>query len=296
MIGRTRTRGALAEILPAADTALPFGLVDLFGNDLDAYAEVICAPGDQVAGFMTRGEGPEFGERVRIAIGELGLGQTAWETYARLAEWFEHKRIFFKLEWHRTPAGLEPLAACYFRRRPQVAEALARLAAPASVGARVRELAGALDKASIHFVSAAFRPERAPHHKLYFSQLHAPPDCAPAAHVERVLELFGITGAARDRWRELHEPTLGIGEHTFFVSTSYTGDQVSPSFKIDYPEVSPARAAAWRPVAERAQVMREAQVACTRAGVPVLSYLGVRFQPGADAPALKYYADVPVAP
>ena len=41
--------------------------------------------------------------------------------------------------------------------------------------------------------------------------------------------------------------------------------------------------------------MREAEAACTRAGAPALSYLGVRFAPDA-APALKYYADVPGGP
>jgi hypothetical protein len=290
MIGRTRTRGALADVLRPDETALPFGIVDLFGNDLDAYAEIICGPGDAVAGFMTRGEGAEFGERVRVALRELGLGQTAWDTYTRLATWFEHKRIFLKVEWHRTAGGLEPLAACYFRRRPAVGDALEQLAAAPAVRERVQAVAGALGKTSIHFVSAAFRPERAPHHKLYFSQLATQPR-GSSAGVASVFELFG---APRAQWDELHEPTLGIGERTFFVSLSYSGDRVAPTFKIDYPEVSPARAAAWRP-AERAQVMREAEAACTRAGARSLSFLGVRFAPGAAAPALKYYADVPGA-
>jgi hypothetical protein len=299
-LGRIRTRAALAGELPRDQTALPFALVELFGNDLDAYAELISGPGDQVAGFMTRGEGVQFTERVRIAFAELGLGRAAYERYAALSTWFEHLRAFLKIEWHRTPAGLEPLAACYFRRRPPVPTALARLA-EFGVGprplARAQALAYALDKPTIHFVSAAFRPDHPPHHKLYFSQMaDASSRAAAMARVERVFELFGITGPTHERWRELHEATVGFGEPTFFVSTSFVDDEPSPSFKIDYPGVSAVRASEWRPRAERPAIVLEVERACARAGTRALSFLGVRFSPDAPAPTLKYYADVPIAP
>ena len=153
-----------------------------------------------------------------------------------------------------------------------------------------------LEKPTIHFVSAAFRPEHPPHHKLYFSQMaDASNRAAAMARVERVFELFGITGATRDGWRDLHEPTVGFGEPTFFVSTSFTGDELSPSFKIDYPNVSGVRAAEWQPRSRRPTVMLEIDRLCTRAGIRALSFLGVRFAPDATAPTIKYYADVPIA-
>jgi hypothetical protein len=42
--------------------------------------------------------------------------------------------------------------------------------------------------------------------------------------------------------------------------------------------------------------MLEIDRLCTRAGARALSFLGVRFAPDAPAPAIKYYADVPIPP
>jgi len=299
-LGRVRTRAALAAELSRDHTALPFALVDLFGNDLDAHAELIGAPGDQVVGFLTRGDGAQFAERIRIALAELGLGPAAVERHAALSAWFEHLRAFVKLEWHRTPDGLEPRAACYFRRRPPVATALARLAelgVDRRALTRADELADALDKATIHFVSTGFRPGHPPQHKLYFSQLaDATGRAAAMVRLERVFDLFGVTGSAHERWRELHDASTGIGDQTVLVSISVAGGAAATSFKIDYPGVPAVRAAEWRPRPERAECVREIEQLCHRAGARTLSYLGVRFTPGEPAPALKYYTAVPVDP
>jgi hypothetical protein len=295
--GRSRTRAALAEALPRDQAALASALVDLFGHELDGYAELISGPGETVTGFMTRGEGAPFAERVRIVFAELGLGAAAYERFAALSTWFAHRRGFLKIEWHLGDAGCEPLVACYFRRRPAVAEALVRLGelgvGPASL-ARVRMVSEMLDKATIHFVSAAFRPGRPVHHKVYFSQMaDAIGRPAAAVRLERVFDLFEIAGPGRERWRELHETMLGGGAPTWFVSTSCVADQPSENFKIDYPEVAAAHAVLWRPADERAARAAEIERVCSRAGTQALSFLGVRFFPGDAAPAIKYYADVP---
>lgn len=300
MTGRLATRAALARLLPDAVRDVPFALVELFGKELDQYAEIIVAPGaaagPTMGGFMTRGEGPGFSERVRIALAELDLG-VARDHHAALATWFEHLRAFFKLEWHVVGDTLAPLAACYFRRRPSIdlaCERLAALGAGPSALARVREVADALEKTSIHFVSAAFRPGHAPSHKLYFSQL-ADAEARPRvrARIERVFELFGIAGEARDVWRAHHDDTVGFGEPTCFVSMSFVGDALAPSFKIDYADVSPARAAAWRlRQPDAATVEPDARLACALANTRALSFLGVRFARDAAAPTLKYYADI----
>lgn len=298
-VGRVRTRALLASELPRDHGELALALVDLFGDELDAYAELISGPGEQVTGFMTRGEGAGFAERARFAFAQLGLGVEAYDHYAALARWFEHRRGFLKIEWHHTADGIEPLVACYFRRRPAVDAALARLAGlglgPRAV-ARAAELASALDKGSIHFVSAAFRPGQPPHHKLYFSQLaDAASRAAVVVRLGRVFDLLDIRGAGRAAWREQHDATLRGAAPTLFVSTSFAGDEPSPTFKIDYPEVSPTQAAQWRPAGERRDRVHEIERLCSRAGSDALSFLGVRFFPGNAAPAIKYYADVPRA-
>jgi hypothetical protein len=298
MLGRTRTRSALASLLPRDETTLPFTFVDLFGNELDAYAEIIAGPGGKVAGFMTRGEDGGFGQRAQLAMKELGLDEASREVHRALAAWFENKRAFLKLEWHQGPDGVEPLVACYFRRRPSLASTMVRLA-ELGVGpeplARARAMGEVLDKGTVHFVSAAFRPGRAPHFKLYFSQLADGPDRVKSTErVARVHDLFGVTGPLRDRWRELHENTVGPGVETFFVSMSCTGDELSPSFKIDYPNVSATGASEWRPSGERPEVVLEIERTCAMAGQRALTFLGVRFAPGEPTPTLKYYADVPL--
>jgi hypothetical protein len=89
----------------------------------------------------------------------------------------------------------------------------------------------------------------------------------------------------------MHAATVHVADSTIFVSISMTADQVSPSFKVDYPEVSPARAASWS--REAAAIETSAAALSAQAGCQRLSYLGVRFQPGEDLPTLKLYADVP---
>jgi len=295
--GRARTRAAIAGALPADHAARAVAVVERLGDELDGYAELIAGPDDRVAGFLTRGEGAGFAERARIAFAELGLDAAAGDHHAALSAWFEHRRGFVKFEWARAPSGWAPAVACYFRRRPAVADALARLA-ELGVGprsrTRIEALAGILDKRTVHFVSAAFRPGQPPAHKLYFSQLAAAGAReAVAARIERVFDLFEIDGPARESWRALHEPMLGPGEPTAFVSTSATGDAPSPSFKLDYAGVPAVAAARWSPPGDRPARLREIERLCSRAGAAMLSFLGVRFAPGEAAPAIKYYADVP---
>jgi hypothetical protein len=249
---------------------------------------------------MTRGEDAGFTERARATLVQLGMPDEAVAHHRALAEWFEHVRAFLKLEWHVGPAGAAPLAACYFRRRPPVDEVLARLARW-GVGTAGRELAmdvgRILEKDTVHFVSAAFRPGNAVHHKLYFSQ-YLTPDTADrvAARIARVFRLFGIPHDVEERWRRNHDRTVHLDESTLFLSVSFTADATSPSFKIDYPEVAPVRAAVWLPEPEQLDAIHEAEAACALVGCPAVSFLGVRFAPDRPAPSLKYYCDVPSPP
>ena len=295
--GRAVTRSMLGQLLPrrAAPTALAFA--DLLGPNLDDYAELILGPAARPVGFMTRGEDATFTERVRLILRELDMPGDAVQHHERLATWFEHLRAFAKLEWHPVGDGenAEPLVAVYFRRRPQADDVIARMETWGmnwETRGLVRDVAGLLKKASVHFVAAAFRRGQPVHHKLYFSQFVTPETRGVVAtRMERVLGLFGLPQEQRDRWRVQHDRHTGRGETTVFLSFSFTADAIGRSVKIDYPGASGEEAASWLAPEERPAVIAEVARACELAGRRRLSYLGVRLEPGC-APALKYYADL----
>lgn len=273
----------------AADTA---AIVDRFQPELDAYAELIVGPGQAPLGFMTRGEDDSFTSRARVTLEALGMPPAALDHHARLAEWFEHRRAFFKVEWHRTANGFEPLAACYFRRRPRVDDLVLKLArwgiAPAARLA-ILELAERCAKRTVHFVSAAFRPGSVVHHKMYFSQWVRPETRdTVAARIERIMARYRLQ---IPDWKAHHRLMLDPGESTIFVSTSITAEAPSDAFKIDYPEVGAARAAIWLPPAEQAAVIDDISSNAQHMGAHEASFLGVRFHPGRPTPTLKYYFD-----
>jgi hypothetical protein len=291
--GRYLLRQAFLQLLPD-DTAVPFTLTDLFAEWLGGYTEIIAGPGGRPIGFMTHGEGPQFTERVRIALEQLGLPAAARAHHQELARWFEHRRGFFKVEWHRGPSGIEPLAAVYFRRRPPVAEVLARLGLTPAARDRARDLAAALEKDTIHFVAAAFRPDQPVHHKLYCSQwVTGETRAAVAARIGRVLELHGFGPGAHEAWIAQHERCLGPDDTTLFVSMSSSDAGLSPTFKIDYPALDPDTCAGWVPPDGRRAVADDVRRTMALAGAPRLTFLGVRFATDRPVPALKYYADVP---
>jgi hypothetical protein len=293
-------RAALARYLEAhvAAAAAPSlrEVVASFAPELERYAELIAGPGRSVLGFMTRGEGPAFTERVAAAMRRFELPAAALEHHARLASWFEHTRGFAKFEWHDDGDGaLAPMIAVYFRRRPAVETALAKLhsfgVAPA-VQDELRRFGYALEKTSIHFVSAAFQRGTPVQHKVYFSQLVLE-ERKPAIE-DRLGRVFDRTGlsAERERWLPLHRRALEAArETTLYVSFNFTDEHLVQTFKIDYPTLSPGQVAAWAEPAQRELVETEAAETARAMGGDRLAYLGVRFG-GGGPPRLKYYADL----
>jgi len=285
-------RNAISRLLPDGDTAAPLAIVDRFAEELARYAEVIVGPGGRPVGFMTRGEGPLFTDRVSAALASLDMPTEARAHQSALASWFEHKRGFFKVEWHE-----RPLAAVYFRRRPPIAYVLGRLESwgvPAAARARALSVAATLQKNSVHFVSAAFRPGREIHHKLYFSQwVTASTRADVARRIGGVFELYGIGPEAREAWAANHERCLGEEDSTLFVSMSCSSRELPPSFKIDYPGLQPEIAADWLPHERRAAAIADGERARTLAGSQRLTFVGVRFSSDRLEPELKYYCDVP---
>lgn len=294
-----RIGAALSALLPASQEI--DATVDHFAADLSDYAELITHPGEPVAGFMTRGDDPGFTERVANTLTRLGISDEARAHHHRLASWFQHRRAFFKVEWHATPDGRapRPLAACYFRRRPPIADVQLRLSVAGvddTVLTAVGEIAALLDKQTVHFVSAAFRPDHPVRHKLYFSQHLIDDTRARVAHrIEGLFDRYGTHATLRDRWRAQHPRTLPSGETTLFISISFDATALVPSFKIDYPTVPATRAALWVQSSARAAVLDAADRACALAGTHDITYLGVRFDTAAPNAIVKLYCDPPPA-
>lgn len=283
--------------VPARDATRVRGVVDSFAPELARYAELIVSPGRAVLGFMTRGEGQTFTDRVAATMRAFELPAAALEHHAQMASWFEHTRGFAKFEWHVGDSGeLTPMIAVYFRRRPAVETALAKLHSFGVAGAvqdELRRLSYALEKTSVHFVSAAFQRGAEAQHKLYFSQLVLE-ERKPAIddRIGRVFDRMGLS-TDRERWLPLHRRALESPiESTLYVSFNFTADRLVQTFKIDYPGLLPGQVAAWAEPAQREIVETEAAQTAIAMQGQRLAYLGVRFGGGQWPPRLKYYADL----
>ena len=258
---------------------------------------------------MTRGEGRPFTERVSALLNRLGMPAGARDHYHFLADFFEHKRGFCKIEWQRgNDHTWHPLVACYFRRRPEIETILSEFQARQLVPAQhdaLRLLGYHLDKRTVHFVAAGFRPDSPVHHKLYFSQYVTGHTVDKVEQqLARALQFVcecehhpPLTKLASD-WRPLHRTVIAntldkASESTLFASVNLTQDGLEPWLKIDYPDVAPESAAAWVPTDERAQVMRDATTAARVVRRERLSFLGVRLRADSGRVTLKYYADFP---
>jgi hypothetical protein len=283
--------------LPPVDEAGEVGA--LFAPEMERYCELVCGPGGDPIGLMVRGEGISFTDRARSLLSSWKMPEEGIACHSALADAFEHKRAFFKLEWDRSPEGgdIERLASFYYRRRPSIArvrDLLRNRGVHDQVLAAVTELAALLDKGSVHFVSASLRPGYPVRFKLYFSQYLTPEGCATVLQrLLRVAERFDLNRAARDRlaeWHALLTPPARVV--TIFVSAAFEARTLVPSFKIDYPDVSAAVYARLLPLDERADAQAEVEALCVMAGRRDLSYLGVRYYPD-NPPTYKYYADLP---
>lgn len=310
-------RRAIQARLPLPHHASARSALDLLRPELDEYAEIISAPPGPlggVAGFMTRGEGPAFTERARTIAIAAGGGDnisSVGELMA-LAAWCEHRRAFFKVEWHPRGEACDVVMASYFRRRPPLSAVQRHLldqGVPVEALEQLEEVARRLGKRTPHFVSMALRPGHSSHYKIYFSQYVTAETAAEVRrNVHAALETMQIHPAALARWEAQHASSLStslassaalpVSDATLFLSVSLTTDGVVPGIKIDYPDVLPEAVAAWSEPSDASDasatgpaIAAAARAAAAEVGAPALSYLGVRFLPHAPAPILKFYAD-----
>lgn len=263
--------------------------------EFEQYGELIAATDHPLAGFLLRGEGAGFTDRIQRLLRQWALGEEAAFVHAHLAGAFEHKRCFLKLEWSGHAAAVDRQVAIYYRRRPKLHEALKILAA--STGTTVplddlRELGALLGKDTVHFVSAVMRPGRPLHYKLYFSQYVTPESHEQVfARLQRAIRRFAGQPAAEARWAAYHDRLSSRQlAHTLFVSLAVSEDGTDSSLKIDYPDVAPVVAAGLLDGVRLMQAEESLRHLCEAAGRTILSYLGVRIQAEGD-PVLKGYAD-----
>lgn len=263
--------------------------------EFDRYGELIVAGDAQAVGLLVRGEGEDFTRRVSELMESWGMTEEARHYHRHLAEAFEHKRIFLKLEWCQVEQQVERQMAVYYRRRPSVHEALRILSrfTGTSVPVEVlRELGMLLGKDTVHFVAFTARPDRPIWHKFYFSQYLTPVSGASSeVRLQRAVARFARESTQTERWAAYHDrlaPRYRI--QTAFVSLAVTEDGPDGSLKIDYPEVSPVVAAGLLDGPEAERAYDRLQRLCDAAGQRALSYLGVRIGVGKRL-VLKGYAD-----
>lgn len=259
-----------------------------FEGEMSAYTELIAGPRGQPAGTMFRGRGEDFTQRAVQWMENWDISPEDLSHYQEMADLYGHTNSFLKLEWH--PRG-ERMATGYFRRRPPVRRVLHQLHSKGVSPDILKNLlwiSKVLQKDSIHFVSAAYRPGKQLRYKLYFSQALRPDTWAQV--VQRVLTLMAHLRTdqdTRNRFIQFH-PHLAPPQRfgTLFLAFSFDGDGLHASFKLDYPDVAPALIA---------QLISGGDATfadlCQRSGPGPLTYLGVRVHPQQPL-ELKYYADL----
>jgi len=263
--------------------------------EFDSYGELIAATDSPVVGLLVRGEGQNFTQRVSELMKSWHMTEEAKRFQLTLAEAFDHKRAFLKLEWCVLGDRLDRQIAVYYRRRPYVHDALKILAGFAGrclpLG-EFRELGALLGKDTVHFVAFTARPDRPLWYKFYFSQyLTQDSFQAVEARLRRAVERFAAAPTALPRWLAYHDRLAPrYRAETVFVSLALCEDGSDGSLKIDYPDVAPMVAAGLLDGAAAAQTQERLRWLCDAAGRETLSYLGVRIG-AADHLILKGYAD-----
>ncbi|HEX6768189.1 MAG TPA: hypothetical protein VF208_02465 [Candidatus Binatia bacterium] len=287
-------RGLVAGAIPVAAAEID-SVANFILPEFDHYGELIAAIDEPVVGLLVRGEGEDFTGRVSALMDLWQMTDEAKRYHIYLAEAFEHKRAFLKLEWREVAGKLERQIAVYYRRRPYVHDALKSLANFAGKSLSLdgfRELGGLLGKDTVHFVAFTARPDRPLWYKCYFSQYLTPDRFhGVEMRLQRAVEWFAGAGPAVSRWATYHDRLAPrYRTETIFVSLALSEDGSDGSLKIDYPDVSPLTASALLDGSAAAHAAERLRWLCDAAERPTLSYLGVRIG-GADHLVLKGYAD-----
>ncbi len=277
---------------PIIDAADGKRAIEVFGREMNRYCEYIRGSNGIPAGFMVRGQGKDFTDRTAEWMEHWKLGGQAIQFHLDLANAFAYTNGFMKMEWHGKEES-DRLMATYYRRRPSVKKMLlsySNFGVSPEVLEKVHQCSHILEKESIHFVAAAYRPNSEIHHKVYFSQALDPSTFANVTgRIIALLDLFQIDPGSRNLFLKYH-PRLAPPNQkaTLFISFSFTELELSPSFKLDYQNVP---LTALRDLAfQTNHAPSYFQDLCDSLRVDQLSYLGFRLHPDKGI-GLKYYGD-----
>jgi hypothetical protein len=201
--------------------------VESFPDEMGRYQELSVDDTSSDLGLMTRGEGKDFTHRVARYMERNGIDEERIRRLLVTARYFEHQNLFFKIE---VGADGPHEFSWYFRKRPALDVACAWLA-EAGVDEdsldRVRGIARALGKDTVHFLACAERPTGESLFKLYFSQ---PEEEASFARLARAAELLGIEAGG---WATLAAHEGDLAGRTTFASLGFEGGRLLDGVKID---------------------------------------------------------------
>lgn len=266
-----------------------------FADEFVGYSELILSQDGNTVGFLVRGETAEFTRKIQQVMYKWGLVEAAM-AHLRLAEFFDHKRAFAKFEWERKGNGYEHRIAVYYRRRPDLEQALDLVGSYANNAidlAPFRELAGIVQKKSVHFVALAADSRNRLRHKMYFTQYLTPDTHDVVKHnVQSAFARFSSV-AASACWESICFAFLRKElEQTLFLSVAVAKDGIEPSLKLDLPNVDVDLAVSLLPPVQRRQAVKIFTRLCHTTYCKKLSYFGTQWSE-ASSPTLKGYAAFP---
>ncbi len=270
-------------------------IVRIVSDELVGYAELILSQDGESVGFLLRGETEALTEKVQGAMNKWGFREAA-KAHLQFAEYFNHKRAFVKFEWKREEAESERQIAVYYRRRPTLEQALELVTKCANHSIDTgpfRELAGIVQKESVHFVALSSDSSGRLRYKMYFTQYLTPQTHAMVKHNLQCAFARFSSAAASTGWEYVSDAVLKNNpEQTLYLSLTVAKDGVEPSLKLDFPEVGLDLAGSLLKPDQRQRTVEHFSRLCEATWRKRLSYIGSRW--GNDSsPTLKGYAAFP---
>ncbi len=270
------------------------GLIQLFGNAIENYCELIFDANRKSFGIMFRGESNAFTNKVVRWMNDWDVPEEAKRHYLDLSNFFHNKNAFIKLEWHRVEgiSCQKKLISCYFRRRPSINEMTAFYT---SIGVEQHVLkmlvstAQLFEKQTIHFIAASYNQEKGLSYKWYFSQYLSPEKYSIVENKLRIVfEHFGISLSDTDIFFKYYLQKVFFGyQSSIFISLTFTKQEILPTFKIDMPDIAISEL----PSTLSKSTLNRLRTLMNGIRTNTLSYAGWRFSENKNI-QMKFYLDL----
>ena len=140
---------------------------------------------------------------------------------------------------------------------------------------KVEEVAGVLDKDTVHFVAAAEHIDGTSLQKLYFSQ---PTDDGALDRLEAAARLCGVDEAT---WAPMGSRREALAGKTTFLSVGFSDGQLLPGTKIDVHDLPPDVVASVMADAGRdGAAVERMDLLLKMIDKPTVDYAGFKLRPG----------------